>query len=273
MTAKSKITASAATRGPVVTVDPELPTRQIHIERRMMKEVNATGFASTDPEVMFFTHVAALLRPDDFVLDFGAGRGEFMFNDPVLYRRNLQNFRGRAAHVDGCDVDPVVLTNPTLDAATVLKPGEPLPYADNRFDLVISRYVFEHVPDPEWLARELLRVTKPGGWICALTPNKYGYVALAAGLIPNSLHRAALKKIQPGRKEEDVFPTVYRMNTPGAARKYFSSGADIYYYRDSGTPAYHFGSRIMFRIQQVLHRILIPQLALGLRLFIQKHRE
>jgi SAM-dependent methyltransferase len=250
--------------------DPPKETVQLRLERRVFKEANVSGFAHIDQEVAFFTQVATLIRPDDVVLDFGAGRGEFLHDDPVAYRRWLQDFRGRAAHVDGCDIDPAVLGNPALDASAIFNPGDRLPYPDNRFDVVVSRYVFEHIDDPEWAARELLRVTKPGGWICARTPNKWGYVALASHLIPNRLHRAVLRWVQPQRKPEDVFPTFYRLNRPRAVRKYFGAHARVYHYSTSAVPSYHFGSLLLFRLLLLLHRLLPPALDVSLAFFIRK---
>jgi SAM-dependent methyltransferase len=255
---------------PVMTIDPSAETSKIRIERRAFEEVNVSGFSHIDQEVAFFSQVAALVRPKDVLLDFGAGRGEFLDNDPVIYRRWLQNFRGRVAHVDGCDLDPAVLANPTLDAARIIASGSPLPYEDGRFDVVVSRYVFEHIRDPEWAARELLRVTRPGGWICALTPNKWSYVALAARLIPNRLHARLLHRVQPHRKDEDVFPTAYKLNRPGAVRRYFGGAAKVYCYSISAVPSYHFGSLAVFRLQLLLHRLLPPALDVGLGFFIQK---
>jgi SAM-dependent methyltransferase len=175
--------------------------------------------------------------------------------------------------VDGCDVDPAVFENPTLDEARLIEPGQPLPYEDGRFDVIVSRYVFEHVADAGWLARELLRITKPGGWICALTPNKWGYVAIAARLVPNGLHRRVLRRVQPHRKEEDVFPTQYRLNRPADVRRHFGDGAEVYHYSTSGVPSYHFGSRVLFRLFQLLHRLLPPILNTGLAFFIRKAEE
>lgn len=242
------------------------------LERRAHQEANVSGFAHHDPEVVFFTQVAALLQPTDVLLDFGAGRGEFMDTDPSTYRRDIQNFRGRCAHVDGCDPDAVVLDNPTLDAASVIRIGEPLPYEDDRFNLIVSRYVFEHVADPEWAASELLRVLKPGGWICAITPNKWGYVAAAAMLVPNRVHTKVLARVQPGRPSKDIFPTVYKLNRPSAVRRYFGHSADVYHYSASGPPAYHFGSFAAFRLLQLVHRLTPPPFDLGLRFFIRKRQ-
>jgi len=253
------------------TIDEEKDNARYRLERRFYPEANVSGFSHLDQEVAFFTQVASLLRPEDIVLDFGAGRGEFMETDPSRYRRWLQNFRGRCAHVDGCDPDPVVLENPTLDHAKVMKIGDPLPYEDDRFDIIVARYVFEHVDRPDWAARELMRVLKPGGWLCAMTPNRWGYVALAARLIPNRLHRRALSRVQPSRLSGDVFPTVYRLNRPSAIKRWFGRSADIYQYSTSAVPSYHFGSPILFRLFQLLHWMLPPAFAVGLRFFVRKH--
>lgn len=195
-----------------------------------------------------------------------------MDTDPSSYRRDIQNFRGRCAHVDGCDPDPAVLGNPTLDAASVVRIGEPLPYEDERFDLIVSRYVFEHIADPQWAARELLRVLKPGGWICAMTPNRWGYVALAAILVPNRMHARALAGVQPSRPSKDVFPTVYKLNRPSAVRGHFGHAADVFHYSTSAVPSYHFGSMVIFRLLQLVHRLTPPPFDLGLRFFIRKRQ-
>ncbi|WP_373474687.1 hypothetical protein [Sphingorhabdus sp.] len=84
------------------------------IHQHFYPEAKATGFSHVDGGIAFYTQIAALLKPTDHVLDFGAGRGEQIVDDPVAYRRFLTNFQGRCARVEGCDVDPVVLTNTNL---------------------------------------------------------------------------------------------------------------------------------------------------------------
>ena len=44
-------------------------------------------------------------------------------------------------------------------------------YPDNAFDLVCSRHVMEHLGDLERGVAEILRVTRPGGYIAQVTPN------------------------------------------------------------------------------------------------------
>ncbi len=108
--------------------------------------------------------------------------------------------QGRCAHLEGCDVDPVVLRNPYLDGARRIEIGAALPYPDESFDMIGSRWVFEHVDEPRQVADELLRVLRPGGWICATTPNGWGYLAIVARLVPNRLHVRALRRIQPAAR-------------------------------------------------------------------------
>lgn len=246
------------------------PVDNRELVSRFYPESNVGGFSHVDGTVAFYTQISAVLRPTDYVLDFGAGRGELLQDDDVDYRREISNLKGRCAHLDGCDVDDVVLENPFLDEAKVLTPGAPLPYPDERFDIVVARSVFEHIDDPVTTARELLRVVKPGGLIAAITPNYYGYIALGARAVPNKLHARALTAVQPDRKAQDVFPTRYRMNTPSALRNAFGEGVDLYVSRGASEPGYHFGRPAVFRAVKWLDKHLPNALQPTLFVYIRK---
>src|SRR5690606_39255374 len=133
--------------------------------------------------------------PDSVMLDIGAGRGQAHHDDPSTYRRSLRNFRGRVARVIGIDIDPVVATNPSLDEARVIENGV-FPVEDGIVDVAFSDYTFEHVSDPAAFAGEAERVLKPGGWLCARTPNRNGYISMASRLIPQALHGGVLRRAQ-----------------------------------------------------------------------------
>jgi SAM-dependent methyltransferase len=164
----------------------------------------------------------------------------------------------------------VVLQNPFLDHAEVIEPGAALPYPDDHFDIIFSRYVFEHIDNAEFVAGELLRVVKPGGLIAAVTPNKFGYIAIGATLVPNRAHIKALRRIQPERKAEDVFPTRYRMNTAGTLRKLFGSGADVSIAYWSPEPAYHLGRPGVYSCIRWMNKHLPAALQPTLHVYIRK---
>jgi SAM-dependent methyltransferase len=187
-------------------------------------EAAAGGFTRLDGNVEFYGRVQALLAecsPPTTIVDFGAGRGSAV-EDTVLYRRILGELRGPGRTVIGVDVDPVVVDNPRMDEGRVIDATTgAIPIADASVDLVVSDFTFEHVDDPEVTSRELDRILKPGGWICARTPNKWGYIAVGARIVPNRLHVKALRHLQPTKQEQDTFPTRYRLNTRRDLERWF----------------------------------------------------
>ena len=84
-------------------------------------------------------------------------------------------------------MDDAIRENPLIDRAIVLKPLERLPFSDDYFDLIVSWAVFEHIENPAFVSEELTRVLKPGGWLCAWTPSKWSYFAIAARIIPRDI--------------------------------------------------------------------------------------
>lgn len=222
----------------------------------------AGGYTRADGKVAFYQRVQAVLadRPGpQVIVEFGAGRGGGADTGIPIHRR-LQELRGPDRTVIGLDVDPIVRTNPLVDEAHVIEPGGRLPLDDASVDLIVSEWTFEHVAEPEQVAHELRRILKPGGWICACTPNKWGYIALAARLIPNRMHVRALRRLQPDKAEQDTFPTRYLMNTRSDLDRLFpSTSFEMAAYTHDAEPYLYAGSSALLTSAiAVLHRLPRP---------------
>jgi len=234
-------------------------------------EVAIGGFTAHDGTIEFYSRVKTLLRPDMTVLDFGAGRGAWYEDEESPFRRDMRLLRGHAREVIGCDVDPAVQANRSVDRGVVLEPGRPIPLADGSVDLIVSDYVLEHVQDAAGLAREFTRILKPGGWICARTPTRMNYVALAARVVANVRHASVLRLAQPGRKAEDVFPTAYQLNTRAALARHFPASLyENYSYIYCFEPQYHFRRTAVYRFFRLVHWLLPPSLQGNLYIFLRR---
>jgi len=234
-------------------------------------EIGSGGFTSRDGTVEFFSRVQSLLLAHMQVLEFGAGRGAGLLDDPVPFRRELRNLQSKVARVVACDVDDAVLEHPGADETVVIQPDAPLPFGDAAFDLVVSDFVFEHIQDQALVSAELQRVLKPAGWLCARTPNKYGPVSLVTRLIHNSRHSQVLRWAQPERKDIDVFPTVFQLNSLRDLRRWFPTDRfEHFTYRYEPEPGYFFNNPMVLRLMLFLSWVLPPVMKTNLFVFMRK---
>jgi len=137
--------------------------------------------------------------------------------------------------------------------------------------MVVSDFTFEHVTEPDWAAEELGRILRPGGWLCARTPNKWGYIGIPTRMVPNGWHVAVLRRIQPEKHQRDTFPTAYQMNTDKDLRHHFPP--ELYRhatYAMNNEPAYFGSSLIAWRLAQLTFRFTPNRFASVLYVFIQK---
>ncbi len=96
------------------------------------------------------------------VLDMGCGLG--------MYTHAFQQCGARAG---GVEVEYLRAVEAKTRAAWVSQSvGEHLPFASQQFDVVFSNEVLEHVTDDRACAREMVRVTRPGGFIVLFVPNR-----------------------------------------------------------------------------------------------------
>ena len=215
------------------------------------------GYTDVDGTVAFYTRVNSLVTPDAVVLDVGCGRGQYA-EDPVGARRGLRVLRGKCRKVIGMDVDTAAEANPYLDEFRLLD-GPDWPVDDASADLCLCDAVLEHVEDPDGFFAQCRRVLRPGGYLCFRTPNVTSYFGVMARLIPSSRHSRVLAKVQKDRKEEDVFPTLYRCNTRRRIRHMFRKhGFSGCVYGYEAEPSYLSFSRFLYALG-VLHQRLAPK--------------
>ena len=96
------------------------------------------------------------------ILDVGCGLGmyteAFRRYSPDVWGIEVERERAREALARTMGVAQAV--------------GEAIPFADNTFDAVFNHEVLEHVDDDRQTAREMVRVTRPGGYIITFAPNR-----------------------------------------------------------------------------------------------------
>ncbi|NHN54950.1 class I SAM-dependent methyltransferase [Calidifontibacter sp. DB0510] len=85
------------------------------------------------------------------MLDVGAGPAEF-----------ARAFRAAGARYVPVDHDPSVAS---VHDGGVVATAAALPFGDDSVDLVFSSNLWEHVPEPEAVADEMVRVVRPGGLV------------------------------------------------------------------------------------------------------------
>jgi len=152
------------------------------------------------PYAALVAQIERHLTRESVLLDAGCGRAA-----PTLTK-----FHGKARRLIGIDVvefapgqDGIELCR--RDLADTGLPGDSV-------DLIYSQSVMEHITEPGAVFAEIARVLKPHGVCLALTANKWDYASLIARMIPNRFHPWIVHRTE-GRKEQDVFPTVYKANT------------------------------------------------------------
>lgn len=193
----------------------------------------------------FKGQVLSCLSPSAVVLDAGCGNGHMCDHD----------YKARAMKVIGIDVCGDLSRNRFLHHA-VSGDLAALPLRDGTIDLILCRYVAEHLPGPSRVFNEFSRVLREGGNLVLLTPNRWHYVSLISRFTPFGFHRWFNSLY--GVAEEDTFPTFYRANSRGRIRRLAEeSGLRVSTLQMIETsPNYLEFSRVLYRIGIAYERLV-----------------
>lgn len=226
-------------------------------------------FTPGDGAIDFYLRVRALLPSSGAtIVDYGAGRGAWFESDICDARKSVRDLRGVGRTVVAVDIDAAVMKNEACDERYLLTDC-PVRLAPESVDLIVADYVLEHVASVEAFSDFVHKYLKPGGWICARTPHKWSYIGLLARLVDNSIHSKFIARAQPDRKEIDVFPTAYKLNTRRDLVKAFPNWSDRSFVFKT-RPAYYFGNRLVYYFLSVVHTLLPSVLVGNLFVFVQK---
>jgi ubiquinone/menaquinone biosynthesis C-methylase UbiE len=102
------------------------------------------------------------------ILDLGCGQGH-------TTRMLAEQFPNASA--TGFEYDAALVAQASADPSNPLRiafqqgDASKLPFPEASFDLVFTRYMLLHVPDPPAVIRAMFRVTRPGGLVVAYEPD------------------------------------------------------------------------------------------------------
>ena len=144
-------------------------------------------------------------------LDLGCGRQMLA----SWMRSEEQAVAGRAVMLAGIDLDWEGLRANPFVSARILGTLERLPFRAEVFDVATANMVVEHLRNPATMLEEVNRVLRPGGLFVFHTPNRNAAMIRVAALMPQFM-KNCLARLLEGRREEEVFPAFYRINTPAA---------------------------------------------------------
>jgi ubiquinone/menaquinone biosynthesis C-methylase UbiE len=151
-------------------------------DESMVRTLDAQARAIWPQESKLFQRYR--IAPDSRILDAGCGTGEISSRLAMLFAgsqvtgvdiidAHLELARGRYAKL----AERVAFENRSIFE---------LGFPDAAFDLTVCRHVLHSIPHPERAIAELLRVTRPGGYL-HLLPEDYGMLHFQSWYTPNPI--------------------------------------------------------------------------------------
>jgi SAM-dependent methyltransferase len=124
------------------------------------------------------------------------------------------NFPGSDHRIVGIDISPEQLDKNKNINEKILGDIERYPLEQDRFDLIVSWEVFEHLDDPALALENLAQALRPGGLLIIAAPNPVSMKGIVTRITPHIFHiwvyRYIFNKANAGLPGYAPFPTTYR---------------------------------------------------------------
>lgn len=170
-------------------------------------------FGYIAPELWYEATVDQLVTPETRWIDVGGGKAVFPHHEELSAR-----MADRCQFLAGVDPSENIHHNRFVDEKNQCLIEDYR--TDEPFDLATLRMVVEHIQEPTDAVGNLSRLIRPGGHVVVYTPNRWSLCSITASLTPHFVHQAAAQVLWRSN-DEDVFPTVYKMNTREQLRHIF----------------------------------------------------
>jgi 2-polyprenyl-3-methyl-5-hydroxy-6-metoxy-1,4-benzoquinol methylase len=144
---------------------------QDELKEKRSHAAAASGGISNDAIYSKIEGIIKDLNLGGHVLDFGAGEG--------LLARHLESM-GCFESVSAVDLLPPSSTETSTIRWMEADLNSPVDMAGSMFDVIVAAEVIEHLENPRAVAREWLRLLRPGGTLVMSTPNNESWRSLLA---------------------------------------------------------------------------------------------
>jgi 2-polyprenyl-3-methyl-5-hydroxy-6-metoxy-1,4-benzoquinol methylase len=148
-----------------------MPVVQVELKERRSLAAAASAGISNDGIYSAIERIITEMNLGGDILDFGAGKGRLAMHLSAMDR------------FDSITAADIIVPPPSETPAIQWIEADlnfPLDAAEAMFDVIVAAEVIEHLENPRGLAREWLRLLRPGGTLVMSTPNNESWRSLLA---------------------------------------------------------------------------------------------
>lgn len=161
----------------------------------------------------------------------------------------------------GIDIDPdeLALAPPGIYTQTVVA-DITQPPVDMKFDVIICRFILEHVSDTNVALKGLYAMMKPGAVCYISAPSRYAMFGKINRILPENLKKWLLYKLYPA-KQTDGFKAYYDKMSPSEVSNLITAhgGAieQVHYVKFSGYFTFFFPFHLLWRLVSLVQMLII----------------